>query len=406
MKKVTIIGAGAAGLMTSIYLKEQAIKNKRDLEVVLLEKNDRVGKKILSTGNGKCNFSNTFLEPRYYNNPDFVKPILESFSYANLQEWFNQKGLISKVDKEGRIYPITESASSVLDIFRLELEKNSIHVMTSFNVAYIKSKGSGYVVSDGKNNIYTDYLVIATGGLSAPILGSTGDGHRILKDMGVSLTKMQPGLVGVKTNKESIRSLSGLRMKSLVKLYEDNKLIHEELGEIQFKDDGISGIVIMNIASKIKTPINTLLVVDMLPSLEDSEILSYLLKKQQDYGNFYINQLLVGLLPNILALKILKDLGFKDSVKIKHLHKEDLNKIIKAIKNYQFKVVSLYGYDRSQVTVGGIDLKEVNNNLELIKLPNIFLCGEILDIDGMCGGYNLHFAFASAVLVAKSIINK
>ncbi len=406
MKKVTIIGAGAAGLMTSIYLKEQAIKNKRDLEVVLLEKNDRVGKKILSTGNGKCNFSNTFLEPRYYNNPDFVKPILESFSYANLQEWFNQKGLISKVDKEGRIYPITESASSVLDIFRLELEKNSIHVMTSFNVAYIKSKGSGYVVSDGKNNIYTDYLVIATGGLSAPILGSTGDGHRILKDMGVSLTKMQPGLVGVKTNKESIRSLSGLRMKSLVKLYEENKLIHEELGEIQFKDDGISGIVIMNIASKIKTPINTLLVVDMLPSLEDSEILSYLLKKQQDYGNFYINQLLVGLLPNILALKILKDLGFKDSVKIKHLHKEDLNKIIKAIKNYQFKVVSLYGYDRSQVTVGGIDLKEVNNNLELIKLPNVFLCGEILDIDGMCGGYNLHFAFASAVLVAKSIINK
>ena len=406
MKKVTIIGAGAAGLMTSIYLKEQAIKNKRDLEVVLLEKNDRVGKKILSTGNGKCNFSNTFLEPRYYNNPDFVKPILESFSYANLQEWFKQKGLISKVDKEGRIYPITESASSVLDIFRLELEKNSIHVMTSFNVAYIKSKGSGYVVSDGKNNIYTDYLVIATGGLSAPILGSTGDGHRILKDMGVSLTKMQPGLVGVKTNKESIRSLSGLRMKSLVKLYDENKLIHEELGEIQFKDDGISGIVIMNIASKIKTPINTLLVVDMLPSLEDNEILSYLLNKQQDYGNFYINQLLVGLLPNILALKILKDLGFKDSVKIKHLHKEDLNKIIKAIKNYQFKVVSLYGYDRSQVTVGGIDLKEVNNNLELTKLPNIFLCGEILDIDGMCGGYNLHFAFASAVLVAKSIINK
>ncbi len=406
MKKVTIIGAGAAGLMASIYLKEQAVKNNHDLEVVVLEKNDRVGKKILSTGNGKCNFSNVYLEPKYYNNPEFVKPILESFSHSNLQEWFREKGLLSKVDKEGRIYPLTETASSVLDIFRLELEKRNIHVMTSFDVSKIKQKGSGYIVSDGKNNIYTDYLIIATGGLSAPVLGSSGTGHKILKEMGVSLTKMQPGLVGIKTNKESIRSLSGLRMKALVKLYEENSLVKEEQGEIQFKDDGISGIVIMNIASKIKNISNASLVVDMLPTLQEEDIFNYLINKQKDYGNFNINQLLIGLLPNILALKILKDLSFKDNIKIKHLHKEDLSKIVKIIKNYQFKVVSLYGFDRSQVTVGGIDLKEVDNNLELKKLPNIFLCGEILDIDGMCGGYNLHFAFASAVLVAKSIINK
>ena len=406
MKKVTVIGAGAAGLMASIYLKEQAVKNNHDLEVVVLEKNDRVGKKILSTGNGKCNFSNVYLEPKYYNNPEFVKPILESFSHSNLQEWFREKGLLSKVDKEGRIYPLTETASSVLDIFRLELEKKNIHVMTSFDVSKIKQKGSGYIVSDGKNNIYTDYLIIATGGLSAPVLGSSGTGHKILKEMGVSLTKMQPGLVGIKTNKESIRSLSGLRMKALVKLYEENSLVKEEQGEIQFKDDGISGIVIMNIASKIKNISNASLVVDMLPTLQEEDIFNYLINKQKDYGNFNINQLLIGLLPNVLALKILKDLSFKDNIKIKHLHKEDLSKIVKIIKKYQFKVVSLYGFDRSQVTVGGIDLKEVDNNLELKKLPNIFLCGEILDIDGMCGGYNLHFAFASAVLVAKSIINK
>lgn len=406
MKKVTIIGAGASGLMASIYLKEQAIKKNIDLEVILLEKNDRVGKKILSTGNGKCNFSNSFLEPKYYNNPEFVKPILESFSCDNLQEWLFSKGLYSKVDKEGRVYPITESASTVLDIFRIELEKNNIRTYTSYVVKSIKPKGNGYIVSDGKNNIYTDYVIVSTGGLSAPVLGSSGDGHRLLKDLNIDITKMQPGLVGIKTNKESIRSLSGLRIKALARLFEENNLIHEEFGEIQFKDDGISGIVIMNIASKIKNLDKSYIIVDLLPTLTIEEIISYLIYKQKVYGNFYVGQLLVGLLPNILSLKIMKDMGFKDNAKIKHLHKDELINLANNIKKYLFKITSLYGYDRSQVTVGGICLDELNENLELNKLPNVFVCGEILDIDGMCGGYNLHFAFASAVCVAKSIINK
>lgn len=406
MKKVTIVGAGSSGLMASIYLKEQVIKNNLDLEIILLEKNDRVGKKILSTGNGKCNFSNYLLEPKYYNNPEFVKPILESFSCTDLTEWFLQKGLISKVDKEGRVYPITENASSVLDIFRLELEKYNIRTHTSFTVKSIKQKSNGYIISDGKNDIYTDYLVISTGGLSAPVLGSSGDLHRLLKGLDINITKMQPGLVGIKTDKESIRSLSGLRTKSLVRLYEDNKLIHEEFGEIQFKDDGISGIVVMNVASKIRNLDNAKIEVDLLPTLREEDIYNYLDNKQKEYGNFSVSQLLVGLLPNVLALKVLKDLNLKDDMKIKHLRKEEFEKIIKIVKKYPFKVVSLYGYDRSQVTVGGVDLKELNENLELKKLPNIFLCGEILDIDGMCGGYNLQFAFSSAVYVSKAIINK
>ena len=406
MKKIVIVGAGASGLMASIYLKEQAVKNNIDLDIVLVEKNDRVGKKILSTGNGKCNFTNTVLEPIHYNNPDFVKPILDSFSCEDLQNWFLTKGLYSKADKEGRVYPITESASSVLDIFRIELEKNNIRVITSFAMNSIKPKGKGYIISDGVNNIYADEVIISTGGLSAPVLGTNGDGHRVLKSLNISLTKMQPGLVGIKTNKESIRSLSGLRTKSLVTLYENNQIVKSEFGEVQFKDDGISGIVIMNLASCIKDLNNSYLEADLLPSFSEEDIVEYLLNKQQQYGNFFVSQMLVGLLPNILSLKILKDLGYKDNTKIKHLPKAEFYKIAKAIKKYTFKPVALYGYDRSQVTVGGVDLKEVNENLELIKLPNIYLCGEILDIDGMCGGYNLHFAFASAVHVSNAIINK
>lgn len=406
MKKVTVVGAGASGLMVAISLKEQAKKQNVDLEVILLEKNDRVGKKILSTGNGKCNFSNTSLQPDQYNNPSFVNPIINAFSCDDLQAWFLEKGLLSKVDKEGRVYPLTESANTVLDVFRIELEKHSIRTHTSFVVSSIKQKGEGYIVSDGRNNIYTDYLIISTGGLSSSVLGSSGDGHRLLQKYNVNITKMQPGLVGVKTNKESIRSLSGLRLKGLVKLYEGTNKLHEEFGEIQFKDDGISGIVIMNIASHIRNINNSVIVSDLVPTLSEEECFNYLLKKQREYSNFYAGQLLVGLLPNVMALKVLKDTNINESVKIKHLHKEELNKVVKMIKNYQFKVTSLYGFDRSQVTVGGVSLEEVKETLELKKLPNIYLCGEILDVDGMCGGYNLHFAFASAVHVAKSIINK
>lgn len=406
MKKVTIVGAGASGLMASIYLKEQAIEKNIDLKVVLLEKNERVGKKILSTGNGKCNYSNTLLDPKYYNNEEFVKPILESFSCSDLQEWFLKKGLFSKVDKEGRVYPLTENASTVLDLFRVELEKYNIDVHTSFSVKSISRKEEGYIVSDGNNNIYTDYVIIATGGKSSPVLGSSGDGHNILRSLNIDITSMQPGLVGVKTNKESIRNLSGLRMKSLVKLYEGLNLIHEEQGEIQFKDDGISGIVIMNIASKIRNIKETFIEADLLPTLDDETILTSLLNKQKEYKYLLANQFLIGLLPNIMATKILKDLNIQETMSIKSLKTEELQKIIKLIKHYPFKVTSLYGYDRSQVTVGGVSLKEINKNLELNKLPNMYLCGEILDIDGMCGGYNLHFAFASAVVVSKSIINK
>jgi predicted Rossmann fold flavoprotein len=406
MKKIVIVGAGASGLMASIYLKEQANKQKIDLDIILVEKNERVGKKILSTGNGKCNFTNMFMEPIYYNNPEFVKPILDSFTCEDLQSWFLSKGLYSKADKEGRIYPITESANSVLDIFRIELEKNNIRVITSFTMNSIKQKGNGYIISDGTNNIYADSVIISTGGLSAPALGTNGDGHRALKNHNISLTKMQPGLVGVKTNKESIKTLSGLRAKALVTLYENNQIVKKEFGEIQFKDDGISGIVVMNLASNIKSIENAYFEADLLSSLSEDDIVKYLLHKQNEYGNLFVTQMFVGILPNILSLKIIKDLGYKENTKIKHLPKTEFSKIACAIKKYPFKLLSFYGYDRSQVTVGGVDVNEVNDNLELHKLPNVYLCGEILDVDGMCGGYNLHFAFASAVYVSNAIINK
>lgn len=406
MKNVLIVGAGPSGLMAGIYLKEEALKTNKQINVTIIEKNDRVGKKILSTGNGKCNYSNINVNPKYFNNSNFVGPILESFSSFSLQEWFFNKGLISKVDSEGRVYPITENASSVLDVLRMLIKKYNIKVVNSFNVKNIKRVNNQYSASDGKESLKGDIIILSTGGEAAPVLGSTGEGFKILSEHGIKITKRYPGLVGLKTLKEDVKGLSGLRIKGLVKVFKQSDLIYEESGEIQFKDDGISGIVIMNIASKIARYKDYKLVVDFLPTLSKENLRNYFSLKQKEFGGFDLSNLLIGLVPNILGIKILKDADLNTSINIDNLKEKDIDKIITLLKDYQINYTNSYGFDRAQVTVGGVDLSEVNESLELLKLPNVYLCGEILDIDGMCGGHNLHFAFASGAFVAKQILSK
>lgn len=406
MKHVAIIGAGPAGMMTGIYLKYLINQTHEKIEVTILEKNERVGKKILSTGNGKCNYSNKNVMPGYYNNEDFVRPILESFSVSDFINFFKEKGLVTKIDSEGRMYPITETATSVIDLLRMELHKNEIKVITSFHTKEIKKKSNGYILSDGKNTIFCDFVVIATGGLAAPVLGSTGDGFRLLGQHGISKTKTYPGLVGLKTTKDTIKGLSGLRMKGIAKLLLGNDEIYKEAGEIQFKDDGISGIVIMNITSKLVRLNSAKLLIDFMPNMEYDEIKEYIYQKIKVYENFDTSHLFVGLLPNLFATKILKDLNINLTQKMKYVNKKQIDALCNLIKEYPIDYTGTYDYDRAQVTVGGISLEEVNESLELKKLPNVYVCGELLDIDGLCGGYNLHFAFASGVYVAKNILLK
>lgn len=403
MKRITIIGAGPSGLMAGIMIKNLS---QEKVEVVILEKNDRIGKKILSTGNGKCNFTNTNVDPRYYNSEIFVKPILDEFTSNDLQKWFEERGLLSKVDSEGRVYPITENASSVLDILRMNVEKNNIKVICSYHVTQIKKKGNGYLVSNQKDSLYTDILIISTGGEAAPVLGSTGDGIKLLEDHGISFTNRYPGLVGLKTHKEDVKGLSGLRMKGLVSLASSKNTFFEEYGEVQFKDDGISGIVVMNATSKLVRNPNATMCIDFLPTLSKEEIIEYIKNKQSNYKEFEVSSLLTGLVPNIFSTKVLKDLGINQTQKLKCLDSTIINKIPDMLKKYQIHYISTYGFDRAQVTVGGINLKEINENLELKKLPNTYVCGEVLDIDGLCGGYNLHFAFASAMFVARKVVQK
>lgn len=411
MKHIVIIGAGPAGLMAAITLKEQISKDinkklKEEINVTIVEKNDRIGKKIMSTGNGRCNYSNINLFPEFYNNQEFVKPILESFTSSKLQEWFLERGLVSKVDSEGRVYPVSDHASSVVDLFRLLITKNNINLQTSFDVKEIKKQKGKYIISNNIDSIEADFVVISTGGKAAPALGSNGSGLNLLKGHNIKITKTYPGLVGIKTSKDTVKGLSGLRMKGVVSLHKD-KLLYQELGEIQFKDDGISGIVVMNIVSKLMHyNIKPNMEIDLLPALDKNELKEYILNKIKNYSNIKISELFTGLFHAAFSNKLFKDLSLNLSYELATLDEENIKKIINYIKHYNVDYLETYGYDRAQVTVGGIDLSEISNTLELYKLPNIYVCGEVIDIDGMCGGYNLHFAYASGNAVSKEIIKK
>lgn len=379
MIKIAIIGGGPSGILSSIFLKK-ALKD--SAEVFLYEKMDRIGKKLLATGNGKCNLSNVNLDSSLYNNI-FAREIVDKYPPSVIQEELKNIGIFTHCDTSGRIYPITNSSNTVLDVLLNNLQKYCVNVKTNSLVKKIIKKNSRYQIITNNSSNEVDIVIVATGGKSSSFLGSNGEGYSLLKDLNVKITNLYPGLVGLKTNINDVKGLNGIRQKCLLSIIDKNKIVFQEQGEVQFKEDGISGIVVMNASRFLfRNFPNGYIELDLLPEINEQELVNFL--KMHD---------LIGLLPKMLAKKI----------KEKSNNKQE---IVKLIKHYSLFVNSDYGFERSQVTLGGVDLNEVKPNLELKKLDNIYIIGEILDIDGPCGGYNLHFAFACAMHITKCIIRK
>ena len=386
MKKIGIIGGGASGLMCAIYLKQMLFDQ---IEVIIIEKMDRVGKKLLATGNGKCNLSNQDIHEKYYNNP-FVQSILSVYQETDIQQDMSKLGLLTDADQAGRIYPVTESANTVLDILMMNLQRHHIVIQTNTLVQQVIPHPKGYQIKTSNQDIDVDVVIFATGGKSASYLGSNGEGYTLMQKLGVKVTALYPGLVGLKTRKEDVKGLNGLRQKAEVKIYQKNgPCIFQEKGEIQFKEDGVSGIVMMNASRIIQrqtAPFD--IYIRFLPHLSQRQLQTFIQNGLQQQKP--IIEIVMGILPKMLAQKIIS-------------MTQDMNTIIDYIMHYPLHIIGDYGFERSQITLGGVDLQEVNSHLELIQYPHAYVIGELLDIDGVCGGYNLHFAFASAKQVAKHI---
>lgn len=394
MKNVVVIGGGAGGILLSIALKQ---KNK-DIKVTILEKEDRIGKKILKTGNGKCNITNSNLNPSYYNDEEFVTPVLTEYNYSVIKEYLSSLGLMMKSDDEGRVYPLSESAASVLDVLMEKLKEYAVDVFTNSEVVGVEKSNGGYIVNAKDRTYHADYVVISSGSRAQ----MKNYSNSYMKKLGLKLTDERPGLVSVLV-KEKIVSLSGVRAKCAVKLYKDNDPVYSGNGEVLFKDDYLSGIVIMSASRFIKDG-KYKFEIDLVKDKTEDELYEYLCGLN---GNLKGEHILMGVLPKMLSIYVLKCASISLEKCLKELSIEDKKKLAKTLKKLEFNVNGVNGFDKAQITLGGISLGEIEKeNLSVKKHSNMYVIGEVMDIDGECGGFNLSWAWAGALAVANDINKK
>lgn len=393
---IAIIGGGASGLAAAI----SASKANPGSRIVILERLSRVGKKILATGNGRCNFSNTNINTTNYHGS--CKQLYDSIKDFNCQLFFRDLGLLSYSDDEFRVYPLNNNASSVLDALRLEITKLGIDVICDFNVTEIK-KEKKYHIFSANNTITASSLIIAGGGMSQASLGSDGSMLRILRKLGISISPLSPVLTAFKVNPECVRSLKGIRTNAVVTLYSDGKKLGSEAGEVQFTDASISGICIFNLSCLAAGKEKLTIAVDMIPDYNFNDLKELLLNIKEIRKDASLEDFLSGILNKRIGMNIIKTVtNHALTEKTGVLSAKEIISITSMIKNYVFEVTGLAGFEKSQVTAGGVSFSEVDSSMRLKKYKGMYLCGEILDITGDCGGYNLHFAFGSGVLAGKT----
>lgn len=400
MAKVVVIGAGASGIITALRLSES------ENEVILLEKNDKIGKKILVTGNGKCNLwnlnllkNNVNLKDYYYtDNYDILNDI---FVYSNktYQYLTSDLGIFVK-DKNNYVYPYSESAASIRETFeRKLLNRNNIDVICNFEVTNIEKEDNKFKVYSKDEYYEADFVVISCGYKSSNL--GTNSINNLVNN--IEIIKPMPALVPITIDSPYLKKWNGIRTNAKLSLYNKNELIKSDEGEVQLTDYGLSGIVSLNLSSYINRlkDKDLTIKIDFMPDINVPlyfEILKYKNETIEEVFETIFNYKLMFVIFEYAKLN--KDTLWND------LTEDDKNRLIDAITNFKLKPTGTLDFDRSQVTTGGISLNEINNRLESNNIKNLYYTGEILNVDGMCGGYNLAFAFITGYIVGSEINDK
>lgn len=391
--KIAIIGGGASGVTAAIYAK----RTNPDALITIFERNDRILKKILATGNGRCNLSNTSIsEDNYYSaSPQLISKILTAFPQKEERQFLESLGLIL-CEENGRIYPYSKRANDVVDALRFELERLGVEIKTNSQVKEIRPARNGYSIL-GK---FYDKVIISSGGSAGPSFGTDGSVYRMLEEMGIKITPVSCGLVPLKVS-ENTSSLKGVRANCSISAYSGNTLLRTEKGELQFTDYGLSGIAIMQLSRLCKK--GTKIVVDLFPDMTEGELCDYLKNRAKLFKDRNLEQFFTGTLHKAICSHIISRLTLSSKSVASTLKAEDIEKISKTMKSLSFTVVSTLGWENSQATCGGALLSEFSpETLESKKYKGIYVTGEALDSIGDCGGYNLHWAWATGAIAGKS----
>ena len=398
---VTILGGGAAGMMAALTAAEQGNR------VLLLERQNRVGRKLLATGNGRCNLTNLNLSPDNYHGAPagFIAPAMEAFGVADTLEFFRGLGLLTVAEDSGRVYPLSDQAGSVVDVLRFALDAVDVEVRTEFDVTAVKQTKTGFKVCSESESILTDKVIVCCGGMAGGKLGGTKSGYELLERLGHRMTKLYPVLVQLKTDNTYVRSLKGVRADAAVTLKRDGEVLAESVGEVQFADYGVSGPAIFEISRAASSEKGELTVhLDLLRDLDFSQVQDLLHQRQQAMPALTLENLLTGMVHNRLGRTVLRYAGYDLNAPVSTLKPADLKKIAAALGDFALPVLGNMGFDGAQVTAGGIRTDDFNpNTLESKLVPGLYAAGEVLDVDGDCGGYNLQWAWASGRLAGKTL---
>lgn len=397
--KVIVIGGGASGIIAAIKASEVS-------DVTIIEGNSKIGKKILVTGNGRSNFWNESISERNYNEEshEFLKDILpiknEVYNFLT-----NSLG-ITPTNKNGYIYPRSKTASSITTVLEKRLKRNNIEIIYNLKVTKIANENNNIKIELSDNTTMTcDKLIIATGGKAASKTGSDGSGYNLLKELDIEVTPVLPALVPLIINDKTRLDWSGVRTDAKLSVYENNKIIKEELGELQLTNTGISGIVTFNISGLIASLLENKkqfeVYIDFLPEIED--ISTFLDEKNKNANPENIEELLETMINYKLLNSLISNCRINKNQKWTELSQEDKKKLISTLKKYKINISRTEDFEKAQVTRGGVCLNEITSNFSLKKYSNIKVIGEILNVDGICGGYNLAFAFISGYIAGSSI---
>ncbi len=394
---IAVIGGGASGLTAAI----SAARENPELSIAVIERLSRVGKKILATGNGRCNFTNVNISINNYHGS--CAKLYNSISDFDCKIFFEELGVLGYADDEFRVYPLNNNASAVLDALRLETEKNGIEIICDFAVSDIKKEKNAYRIFSGDNLVTAKSVIVAGGGMSQANLGSDGSVLRILKKHGVKISPLSPALTAFKVKADAVRSLKGIRTNGIVTLYENQKKLGSEQGEVQFGDGAISGICIFNLSCLAAGKENLAISVNMLPQMSFNDAHSYISKLCDIRKNAPLEELLSGIINKRIGINVIKNATtYPLTEKASILKEKDIKNITSEIMNFKFDITGLAGFEKSQVTAGGVHISEVDPCFRSLKYGNMYFCGEILDIVGDCGGFNLNFAFGSGFLAGRT----
>lgn len=401
MRHVAVIGGGAAGMMAAITAAREGVK------VTILEHKDRIGKKILSTGNGRCNFTNTYQTPACYrsDNRDFAWNIIQKFNVEKTISFFKELGIYPK-DRNGYLYPYSDQAAAILEVLQIEIAKLDICVMTEINVLDIQPVKRGIRVTTDKKTITVDSVILACGSKAAPVTGSDGSGYQLAKLLGHRIVPVLPSLVQLRCAEKFYKSISGVRVQGTVEIYADDISLASDTGEIQLTNYGISGIPIFQVsryaAKAIYQKQSVTAVLNFMPDMNKDEFLSFLQERITLCPHKTLDEFFIGIFPKKLCELWIRLSRLPKEMRVFDLSGEQLEKLVLLIQHLRTHITETNAFEQAQICCGGVDTTEINpDTLESNYVPGIYFAGELLDVDGICGGYNLQWAWSSGFVAGR-----